>query len=268
MDGIPKSSQMPGVTYRQPLVEGAPGHGEGHNSGQAVNVTAALALQGPRARRILQTLTNDDMRGLRFFGVMDLDLAGIPVSVSRTGYTGDLGYEVWVDRQGALPVWDALTEAGREDLIGDGPDALVSAKQRGSRKRRPTGKEQGRRRPKGGYRPGRRGAPDHPDAAATSAGERRQQVSDKVIVIIGTAEPETATQESLASMMVGRDVVFEIDADTLAQLVINIVGLGLGAAAMGGATARRCSRSSIRASADSRSSTLSRISDADRIEVI
>lgn len=45
VDGIPKSSQLPGVTYRQPMVEGAPGHGEGHNSGQAVNITAALAVK-------------------------------------------------------------------------------------------------------------------------------------------------------------------------------------------------------------------------------
>lgn len=45
VDGIPKASQMPGVAYRQPMVEGAPGHGEGHNSGQAVNITAALAVK-------------------------------------------------------------------------------------------------------------------------------------------------------------------------------------------------------------------------------
>ncbi len=45
IDGIPKASQTPGVAYHAPLVEGAPGHGEGHNSGQAVNVTAALALK-------------------------------------------------------------------------------------------------------------------------------------------------------------------------------------------------------------------------------
>ena len=45
VDGIPKSSQMPGVAYRKPIVEGAPGHGEGHNSGQAVNITAALAVK-------------------------------------------------------------------------------------------------------------------------------------------------------------------------------------------------------------------------------
>jgi aminobenzoyl-glutamate utilization protein B len=45
VDGIPKSSQMPGVAWRQPIVEGAPGHGEGHNSGQAVNITAAFAVK-------------------------------------------------------------------------------------------------------------------------------------------------------------------------------------------------------------------------------
>jgi len=45
VDGIPKSSQMPGVAYRQAMVDGAPGHGEGHNSGQAVNITAALAVK-------------------------------------------------------------------------------------------------------------------------------------------------------------------------------------------------------------------------------
>ena len=45
VDGIPKASQTPGVAYRMPLIDGAPGHGEGHNSGQAVNITAALAVK-------------------------------------------------------------------------------------------------------------------------------------------------------------------------------------------------------------------------------
>ena len=45
IDGIPQASQKPGVSYRDPLVAGAPGHGEGHNSGQAVNITAALAVK-------------------------------------------------------------------------------------------------------------------------------------------------------------------------------------------------------------------------------
>jgi aminobenzoyl-glutamate utilization protein B len=45
IDGIPQASQTPGVAYHRPLVEGAPGHGEGHNSGQAVNITAAIAVK-------------------------------------------------------------------------------------------------------------------------------------------------------------------------------------------------------------------------------
>jgi aminobenzoyl-glutamate utilization protein B len=51
IDGIPKASQKPGVAYRDPLIEGGPGHGEGHNSGQAVNITAALALKQIMARQ-------------------------------------------------------------------------------------------------------------------------------------------------------------------------------------------------------------------------
>jgi aminobenzoyl-glutamate utilization protein B len=49
IDGIPQASQKPGVAYHDPLIEGAPGHGEGHNSGQAVNITAAIVL-----KRIMQ----------------------------------------------------------------------------------------------------------------------------------------------------------------------------------------------------------------------
>jgi len=45
IDGIPRASQLPGVAYREPLIDGAPGHGEGHNSGQAVNIVAALAVK-------------------------------------------------------------------------------------------------------------------------------------------------------------------------------------------------------------------------------
>jgi aminobenzoyl-glutamate utilization protein B len=53
IDGIPQSSQKPGVAYRDPLVAGAPGHGEGHNSGQAVNITAALAVKAIMEREKL-----------------------------------------------------------------------------------------------------------------------------------------------------------------------------------------------------------------------
>lgn len=54
IDGIPKSNQRPGVAYRDPLVEGAPGHGEGHNAGQGLNVTAALALKDVMEREDIE----------------------------------------------------------------------------------------------------------------------------------------------------------------------------------------------------------------------
>ena len=74
--------------------------------------TAALALQGPSARAILQRLCDADLNALKYFRLIDTRLRGIPVSISRTGYTGDLGYEIWLGAKDALPVWDALIEAG------------------------------------------------------------------------------------------------------------------------------------------------------------
>ena len=74
--------------------------------------TAALSLQGPNARAILQVAAQCDLAGLKYFHLTDVKIRGIPVTISRTGYTGDLGYEVWVDAAQALPLWDALIESG------------------------------------------------------------------------------------------------------------------------------------------------------------
>ncbi|MBI1966431.1 MAG: aminomethyl transferase family protein [Gemmatimonadetes bacterium] len=74
--------------------------------------TAALALQGPNARVILQQLTDADLTALKYFRLTPATIRGIPVTISRTGYTGDLGYEIWVDAPNALPLWDVLIEAG------------------------------------------------------------------------------------------------------------------------------------------------------------
>ncbi len=78
---------------------------------------AALALQGPTSRAILKAAvrfdSGPDMDGLKFFGVTRGTIDGIPVWVSRTGYTGDLGYEVWMESARALGVWDALMAAGK-----------------------------------------------------------------------------------------------------------------------------------------------------------
>jgi len=75
---------------------------------------AALALQGPTSGRLLKSLVRDaDIENLKYFRVTTATIAGVPVEVSRTGYTGDLGYEIWVDADNALNVWDSLMEAGR-----------------------------------------------------------------------------------------------------------------------------------------------------------
>jgi aminomethyltransferase len=76
------------------------------------DATAALALQGPNARAILEQLLDVDLAGLKYFRLAAARLHGVPVTISRTGYTGDLGYEIWVDAAHALEVWDALVAAG------------------------------------------------------------------------------------------------------------------------------------------------------------
>ena len=74
--------------------------------------TAALALQGPSSRAILEQLTQGGLEGLKYFRLAPAVARGIPITISRTGYTGDLGYELWLDRAHALPLWDALIEVG------------------------------------------------------------------------------------------------------------------------------------------------------------
>jgi aminomethyltransferase len=74
--------------------------------------TAALALQGPASRAILQQLADVDLSQLKYFGLTATRLNGIPVTISRTGYTGDLGFEIWLDAGDALSLWDALIDGG------------------------------------------------------------------------------------------------------------------------------------------------------------
>ncbi len=86
---------------------------------------AALAVQGPRSREILQELVEHDLDALSFFGVATTTLAGRPGWITRTGYTGDLGYELWMAPDNALPVWDAVIEAGKpHGLEPAGLDAM------------------------------------------------------------------------------------------------------------------------------------------------
>src|SRR5262249_27653111 len=74
---------------------------------------AALALQGPTSGKLLQAAAEANIAGLKYFRVTHGKIGGVAVDISRTGYTGDLGYEIWVPGQDALKVFDALMEKGR-----------------------------------------------------------------------------------------------------------------------------------------------------------
>jgi aminomethyltransferase len=86
----------------------------------------ALALQGPTSRAVLAEVADGgDVETLRFFGATRCKIAGIDVDVTRTGYTGDLGYELWIPARRSGRVWDTLMEAGRpHGLLPLGLDAL------------------------------------------------------------------------------------------------------------------------------------------------
>jgi aminomethyltransferase len=74
---------------------------------------AALSVQGPNSRDIVNTACNGDVADLKFFNLTHTKIDNVDTVVSRTGYTGDLGYELWVESEHALTLWDALTGAGK-----------------------------------------------------------------------------------------------------------------------------------------------------------
>jgi aminomethyltransferase len=103
--------------------------------------TAALALQGPTSGKLLKSVTEADIANLKYFRMTSGRIAGVPVDISRTGYTGDLGYEIWIplnDGRGgnggsggsnAVKVWDVLMDAGRRfDIHPTGMLALDVAR--------------------------------------------------------------------------------------------------------------------------------------------
>ena len=90
---------------------------------------AALALQGPTSARLLKQVCDADLSSLKYFRATSGHIAGVPVDVTRTGYTGDLGYEIWMPWDAALRVWDAIAEAGHAfDLHPTGMLALDVAR--------------------------------------------------------------------------------------------------------------------------------------------
>jgi aminomethyltransferase len=86
---------------------------------------AGLALQGPNSRQIVGQVVEGGVDRLGFFRGEAGKINGFQVYVTRTGYTGDLGYELWVDREWALPLWDRLVATGQPyGLMPAGLDAL------------------------------------------------------------------------------------------------------------------------------------------------
>ena len=79
---------------------------------EVTDSVAALSFQGPNSRVILNRVADDPVDGLKYFRLMQNKVDGIPVTISRTGYTGDLGFEIWMDAKDALTIWDALMDAG------------------------------------------------------------------------------------------------------------------------------------------------------------
>lgn len=74
---------------------------------------AALALQGPTSGRLLMAAAEADIANLKYFRMTSGKIAGVPVDISRTGYTGDLGFELWIPWKDAVKVWDELMAKGK-----------------------------------------------------------------------------------------------------------------------------------------------------------
>ncbi len=89
----------------------------------------ALSLQGPNSREILKQVSDADLDSLAFFGLTGCRFGQVDGWITRTGYTGDLGYEVWVEAGDAEAVYDAILEAGRPyAILPAGLDALDVAR--------------------------------------------------------------------------------------------------------------------------------------------
>ncbi len=114
-------SRLDKTTYRMtsadPALRWLTMNAVGLNEVKITEVTdqiAALSLQGPKSRTILNQCCERPVDELKYFRLMENKINDASVTISRTGYTGDLGYELWMDRKDALAIWDALMEAGRD----------------------------------------------------------------------------------------------------------------------------------------------------------
>lgn len=117
------TAARPNLAYLQGLI--------GHEAVEIEDVSArwgTLAVQGPRARTVLEPLV-PEIAGLGYFDLVPAKLGDTAVTISRTGYTGGLGYEVWVPAEDAVAVWDAVAEAGAgHGMLPFGQVALLMAR--------------------------------------------------------------------------------------------------------------------------------------------
>lgn len=76
--------------------------------------TTLLAVQGPESRQVMQRLVEEDLADLKFYRFLSTEVTGAPGTLSRTGYTGELGFEVYVENSSAIDLWNAILEAGSD----------------------------------------------------------------------------------------------------------------------------------------------------------
>jgi aminomethyltransferase len=91
---------------------------------EETEATAALALQGPLSRDVLEAATGESFADLAYFRRRPAKVGRVAIDVSRTGYTGDLGYELWIPTERAVAVWDAVVKAGK--AFGLRPAGMVA----------------------------------------------------------------------------------------------------------------------------------------------
>jgi aminomethyltransferase len=103
------------ATVRDALVERA-GRFENAAVDDRSDAYALIAIQGPKAQRILAKLTDAALDGLKYYAILPGRVSGIDALIARTGYTGEDGFELFVASADAVPVWQAVTEAGGDDL--------------------------------------------------------------------------------------------------------------------------------------------------------
>lgn len=90
---------------------------------------AALAVQGPTSFSVLNNMGLNGIENLKMFGLTYFEFEGVELMVSRTGFTGDLGYEMWIPEEKALELWDALFEAGKHHgIMAMGTEALEESR--------------------------------------------------------------------------------------------------------------------------------------------